>query len=613
MAPDHETVALPRWDVSGYFPSLDSRQFAAAEEQAGADIDRLEALYDRHDVRGGDKTLDEATVAAFDEVVAATNEVRAHLQLLEAYIHAHLSTDSRHATAQAAMSRLEQLRVPLAGLSKRFDAWCAALGDDELVQRSEEAGAHEWPVRKAARRAAHQMSEAEESLAAALELTGSSAWARLYQDVTAGITTTVDLPDGPAELPIFAVRGLATDADAGVRRAAYDAELSAWQANAVPIAAALNAIKGEQQLLIRRRGWPSVLDAQLYGQSVDRATLEAMQAAMVASFPDFRRYLRAKAGLLSGGAADQLAFWDLFAPVGDTRPRSWDEARAAVEAAFASYSPQLQALARRAFDESWIDVAPRAGKQGGAFCMPMGDGDSRVLLNFSGSADAVMTLAHELGHAYHNATMTERTPMQRGTPSSLAETASIFCETIMVGHGIASAGDDAERLAMLEVDLQGAAQVIVDIHSRFLFESAVFERRAASTLSVDELCDLMAEAQETTYGDGLHPDQRHPWMWAAKPHYYGSVFYNWPYAFGLLFGLGLYARYQEDPERFRHGYDDLLSSTGLGQAADLAARFDIDVRDEGFWTASLDVVRGRIDEFVTLSVRELRGPAEQLG
>jgi oligoendopeptidase F len=590
-----------RWDVSAYFASLDSREFAAAEERAGADVDRLVSLYDRHDVRGGERTLDERAVAAFDEVVRATNDVHAGLQLLNAYVHAHLSTDARDATAQAAMSRLQQLAVPLSTLATRFDAWCASLGDDRLVAASDEAAAHEWPVRKAARRAERQMSEAEESLAAALDLTGRSAWARLYQDVTAGITTTVALPDGPQDLPIFAVRGLATDARATVRRAAYDAELTAWQANAVPIAAALNAIKGEQQTLALRRGWPSVLDAQLYGQSVDRATLDAMQSAMVASFPDFRRYLRSKASLLSGGGEDQLAFWDLFAPVGDTRPRSWDEAQRAVDEAFAFYSPQLQALARRAFEESWIDVEPRAGKQGGAFCMPMGDGASRVLLNFSGSVDAVMTLAHELGHAYHNSTMTERTPLQRGTPSSLAETASIFCETIMVGHGIATARDDQERLAILEVDLQGATQVIVDIHSRFLFESAVFDRRARSTLSVPELCELMAEAQEQTYGNGLHRDRRHPWMWAAKPHYYGSLFYNWPYAFGLLFGLGLYARYQEDPERFRHGYDDLLSSTGLGQAADLAGRFDIDVRDEGFWTASLDVVRGRIDDFCRLT------------
>ncbi len=592
------TAELPRWDVTGYFPSLDSREFTAAEEQAGADVGRLVALYDQHDVRGGEHTLDDAAVAAFDEVVATTNEVREQLQRLETFVHAYLSTDASNAVAQAAMSRIERLEVPLATLGSRFDAWCAALGVDDLVARSDQAADHAWPVRKAALRAERQMSEAEESLASELSLTGSSAWARLYSDVTSAITTTVDLPTGAEELPIFAVRGLATDDDRAVRKAAYDAELSAWEANKIPVAASLNAIKGEQLALIERRGWPSVLDAQLYGQSVDRTTLDAMQSAMVASFPDFRRYLQAKARMLGD---DQLAFWDLFAPMGDTRPRSWDEAKAAVDEAFASYSPQLQALAHKAFDNAWIDVEPRAGKRGGAFCMPMGDGDSRVLLNFSGSVDAIMTLAHELGHAYHNSTMIGRTPMQRGTPSSLAETASIFCETIMVGHGIATARDDAERLAILEVDLQGATQVIVDIHSRFLFESAVFDRRAKATLSSDELCDLMAEAQEATYGDGLHPDKRHSWMWAAKPHYYGSLFYNWPYAFGLLFGLGLYARFQEDPERFRHGYDDLLSSTGLGNAAELAARFDIDVRDEGFWTTSLDVVRGRIDEFCSLS------------
>jgi oligoendopeptidase F len=190
--------------------------------------------------------------------------------------------------------------------------------------------------------------------------------------------------------------------------------------------------------------------------------------------------------------------------------------------------------------------------------------------------------------------------MQRATPSSLAETASIFCETLMVEHGLASL-EGGERLALLDTDLVGSCQVIVDIHSRFLFESSVFERRRRSTVSSEELCELMAEAQEATYGDGLHPELRHPWMWAAKPHYYSSVFYNWPYAFGLLFGIGLYAIYVEDPERFRAAYDDLLSSTGLAPAADLADRFGIDVRDEGFWSAGLDVVRSRIDDFVSLA------------
>jgi oligoendopeptidase F len=188
---------------------------------------------------------------------------------------------------------------------------------------------------------------------------------------------------------------------------------------------------------------------------------------------------------------------------------------------------------------------------------------------------------------------------------ALAETASIFCETILVQAALADAGDDPGRqLVLLDTDLTGAAQVVVDIHSRFLFESAVFERRVARALSVAELNELMIESQLATYGDGLDPDALHPYMWAVKPHYYGSAFYNWPYCFGLLFGIGLFARFIEDPDRFRLGYDDLLSATGLGDAAELAARFGIDVRDEAFWTASLDVLRTRIDAFVsTRSVR----------
>jgi oligoendopeptidase F len=231
--------------------------------------------------------------------------------------------------------------------------------------------------------------------------------------------------------------------------------------------------------------------------------------------------------------------------------------------------------------------------------MPVGGDESRVLLNFDGSFDSVQTLAHELGHAYHNSNLAGRTAMQRRTPMALAETASIFCETIMVQAGLAAA-DDAGRLALLNVDLQGACQVVVDIHSRFLFEREVFTRRKKGTIAAAELCRLMRTAQLETYGDGLDPSALHQYMWAVKPHYYSSAYYNWPYCFGLLFGVGLYARYRQDPERFRAGYDDLLSSTGLGSASALAARFDIDIRSVEFWASSLRVVEDRIDAFERL-------------
>ena len=602
--------ALPRWDLSPLFAGVDGPEVQSAERELAAATDDLAALFDRHAVRGGAEPtagvgddigeaggsarLDPALPAVFDEVLTATNDVLERFSRLEAFAYGHVSTDSGDEAAQALLSRLATVEARIAVLRTRFDAWLGTLDVDALIAASTPAADHAWPLLKAARRSIHQMTEPEESLAAELGITGSTAWGRLYEDVTAGITATVEHPDGRTEtLPIFAVRGLATHPDAGVREAAFRAELTAWQANAVPVAAALNAIKGETLALGARRGWDDPLDPVLEASAVERAAFEAMQAAVDASLPDFRRYLAAKARLLG---KERCAFWDLFAPVGDAPAVTWSDATATVDRAFAGYGDDLVGLARRALAASWVDAGPRAGKVGGGFCMHVGDGASRILMNFDGSIDSVHTLAHELGHAYHNTALRPRTPLQRSTPMALAETASIFCETILTDQALAAA-DGAERLALLEADLQGACQVVVDIRSRFLFESRLFTRRRASSVAVRELSDLMRDAQVEAYGDGLDPDELHPLMWAAKPHYYGSTFYNWPYTFGLLFGLGLYARWLDDAEGFRAAYDDMLSSTGMETASQLAARFGIDVADEAFWTASLDVLRARIDDF----------------
>jgi oligoendopeptidase F len=262
----------------------------------------------------------------------------------------------------------------------------------------------------------------------------------------------------------------------------------------------------------------------------------------------------------------------------------------------------MRGLAERAFNESWIDVGPRPGKEGGAFCMTVRGGDSRVLMNYSPSYGSVTTLAHELGHSYHAYALGERTALQRVTPSTLAETASSFCETIAMEAALKHASA-AEEIVILENSLQESTQTVVDISSRFLFEQRVFTAREARELSIEEFNELMLDAQRETYGDGLDGSLLHPYMWAVKGHYYsvGDSFYNFPYMFGLLFGLGLYARYRQDPSSFTSYYDDLLSSTGLADAATLADRFGIDLRTPAFWQASFDVIRGHIDRFISLT------------
>jgi oligoendopeptidase F len=596
------TDTLPRWDLTPFFASIGDRAVSNAVEELGADVARLVALYDEHDVRGGEPAaVDADVVASFEAVVEATDAVREKQRTIFAFVKAHVDTDASDATAAALLSELQAGGSPLRSLGTRFDAWIARFGAKALVAGSPVAAEVAWPLEQAERASTLQMSEAEEELASELWLTGAAAWGRLHGDISSQVVARVEHPDGHVEeTPITVVRGMSGNPDPALREAAYCAEIAAWKTVEVPLAAAMNGVKGEACVLNRRRGWPDALEPVLHANSVDRDTLAALQRAVVTSLPEFRRYLRAKARNL--GYSGGLRWWDLFAPVGDPSAAavSWDEACATVRTAFSTYSPALRSLADRAFAESWIDAEAHGGKRDGAYCMGFAPGVSRVFMNFAGNADSVSTLAHELGHAYHNVALGGRSPMQRATPMALAETASIFCETVLV-ESLLDGADDARRLVVLDTDLMGTNQVVVDIHSRFLFESALFERRARRPLSPAELCELMVEAQTEAYGDGMDLSTLHPYMWAVKPHYYGTHFYNWPYTYGLLFGLGLYARFQEDPDRFRGGYDDLLSSTGLGSAADLAARFGIDVRDEAFWASSLAVCAARIDTYEGLT------------
>jgi pepF/M3 family oligoendopeptidase len=594
--------ALPHWDMTVVYPGLESAEFEQGFQAAIRSIDDLTALFDRDGIALRDPApLDEATVAAAERAIERYNGVLKELITLNTYIRSFVTTNSRDERAQARLSELQQHFVRLSQLSTRFTAWIGALDVEGLIERSALARDHAYALRKARLRATHLMAPALEELAAEQNLTGGSAWSKLYSTFTSQITVPFDHNGETRDLPISALRNMAFDPDREVRRRAYAAELAAWERAAVPIAAALNSIKGEANTLAQRRGWGLPLDTSLFENNIDRPTFDALLAAARESFPDFRRYLRAKACALGTTATSPaLAWYDLFAPVGHSmRVWSYDAAAQFIAEQFGSFSPRLRGLAERAFGERWIDAEPRAGKVSGAFCVYLRQDESRILANYEPSFNGLSTLAHELGHAYHNLNLAIRTPLQRSTPMTLAETASIFCETIVVQAGLRNA-DLQEQIAILESSLQNACQVVLDIISRFLFEQSVFERRRRRELSIAELNALMLDAQRQTYGDGLDEGTLHAYMWAAKPHYYGSTFYNYPYMFGLLFGLGLYARYQSDPEGFKAVYDDLLASTGLGDAADLAGRFGIDIRSVDFWRSSLDVVRKDIERFEAL-------------
>lgn len=585
---------LPHWDMSAFFPGIESPEFQRAFNGLKTAINALRQLFDEARVQGGDGA---GGAERFDSVVDKYNALMDQVKLIDSYIYAFTSTNTRDAAAQSKESELNQLESEIRKLSTRLTAWLGTLPLQELLTKSESARSHEFALRKASEAASHLMSPAEEDLASDLNTTGATAWGKLHGKVTSQIMVEFR----GERLPMSAIRALAYDADADVRKGAYEAELAAWKEHETAIAAAINSIKGEVNTLSKRRGWKTPLQEALFRANINEMTLDAMMSAARESFPAFRRYLRAKSKALGNSSA--LPWYDIFAPIGRSESGwEYDDAMDFVAKNFGTYSEKMRDFALRSFSESWIDAEPRPGKVDGAYCMGVRDDVSRIMMNYKPAFGSVNTLAHELGHAYHNLCLAKRTHLQSRTPMTLAETASIFCETIVRRAALRELPEQA-RKEILEAALQAACQTVVDISSRFIFERELFTKRADRELGPEELSDAMLRAQKETYGDGLDERFLHPYMWAVKPHYYSTYsFYNFPYMFGLLFGLGLYTRYEQEPEEFKKSYDDLLSSTGLADAATLASRFGIDIATPEFWRGSLSQLERDIEEFSSASV-----------
>ncbi len=593
---------LPHWDLSNVYPSLSSPEYSKDVEKLEKSLSKLEKYF-------------AATLANLDEKSAAADLAKAAASLidqfnavvrlartLQAYIHSFVSTDSYNKEALKKESELEQVMVKLEQLGTQATAWIGKVGKrlPEFVNLAPSAKAHAFFLDESAEQSKYLMSPKEEMLASELSLSGANAWSKLQGIVTSQLSVEFELDGKVQKLPMPALINLRSHHDEATRKRAYEAENEAWVKVKEPLAAAMNGIKGEVNTLNRHRGRRDCIHGSLDAARIDQATLDAMLGAMKDSFPMFRRYFKAKAARFG---AKKLQWWNTFAPAGESKTVfTFDQAKNFVLTHFGSFDPQLRDFAQNAFEKNWIDAEQRSGKRGGAFCMEVpGVGESRILTNFDGSLDSVSTLAHELGHGFHNycAVKAKKTELQKNTPMTLAETASIMCETIVSSAALKEAKNEKEELAILETQLIGDSQVIVDIYSRYLFEKEVFERRQKSELSADELCEIMLDAQKATYGDGLDEKYLQQWMWTWKPHYYfaGLSFYNYPYAFGLLFGTGLYAIYQKRGHAFVKDYMDLLASTGEANAADLAARFGIDIRKKAFWQDSLKIIEARVNRY----------------
>ncbi len=591
-----------RWNLDNLYRSFESEEFVKDLTDIDKKIENL-SEWSENNLNSGKTTIAENQVSQLiEKYLRLFSEIKELYLKLSSFAELTFSVDASNDSAKKYTEILEQKLPGLTKITVLFSRWISGIeGIDTIISNSKILKEYSFYLTEIIESTIYLLSDKEEILAAKLKTTGSNAWSQLWNILTSTVKVDIEIDGEKKELPLPAVRNMANDSDQRTRKKAFESEIASYSKFSEAAAAALNGVKGEVITMANLRGYESPLDMTLKNSRMDRETLDAMFSAIKEFLPVFRRYFTKKAELL--GHKNGLPFYDLFAPMGSIKQQyTYSQAREFIVDKFRDFSNSLADFADYAFGNHWIDAEQREGKRGGAFCENLHTiGESRIMSNFDGSFSGVTTLAHELGHGYHGHCLKGEKFLNSDYPMPLAETASIFCETLIINAAIKTASRE-EAFTLLENSIQGDAQVIVDIYSRFLFESELFSKRKEASLSVEELKTLMTSAQKESYGEGLDQNYLHPYMWACKPHYYYADFnfYNFPYAFGLLFAKGLYAEYIKQGDSFLDMYDKLLKETGKNKISDITAMVGIEVRSPEFWKSSLELIKLDIDKFITM-------------
>ena len=577
------------WNLERIYPGFDAPAFAQDMQELEQTVGQLSEFVAKLEQTDPLEGLT-AGIALQERINDLANKLALYASLRQ-------SANTRDSEAGSRMGQIMSLLSGTAGPLAAFNAWASKLPNlMELVEGDDNLKDYTWLFQNIREDSRYLLPGLGEEIMARMEMSGGSAWS----DLQSYLTSVVPVSYRGSTTNLSSIRNLAYDADPQVRKDAYEAELASYDRIKDSVAFALNSIKLETITDCKLRGYASPLERTLKRSHVEQKTLDAMLSAMDAYLPKFWQYLKAKGKAL--GHENGLPWYDLFAPMGNASTKfTAEDARNYLVGLFSEFDKELADMVATAFDDAWIDFYPRDGKRGGAFCAGVESlGESRILTNFDGMFTDVVTLAHELGHAFHNQCIKEQRSLNKDYSMPVAETASTFNECVVMASAISKAADKEEKLALIESQLQDATQIICDIYSRYRFEAMVFANREEKFMDADTLCGFMTEAQRQSYGDGLDPACQHPFMWICKSHYYGPTFYNFPYAFGGLFARGLYAQYEKEGAAFVPKYKKLLYTTTVASAEDTAKVAGIDLTDEAFWRSALQTIADQIDLFCQL-------------
>ena len=566
------------------YPSYESAEFQN-------DFKRIDSLFAEFD-----KIKLEDNIDCVKSVIKKLEEINTTIFRLFTYIELNQAINT---TDEKTTYYSNNLSAKLSDYAKTFTIIDKFLGSITCdITQDEYLKQYEFFFKNKKEALKHVLPEDIEEVIAKMKLSSSNAWEFMFNF----LTSKASVEFRGEEKTLSEIRNLAYSEDAQTRKEAFYSELKLYDSIKDSIAFSLNNIKQEVNTTSKMRGFESALAESLENSRLKRETLDALWSSIDDYLHHFRKYFKHKAKLL--GYEGGLKFYDLFASIGESnRTFTVEEAQEFLLKHFATFSDDMVQMVKGAFDNNYVDYFPRKGKVGGAFCSNLPYiKQSRVMMNFDGSLSSVLTLAHELGHAYHGLHVENHLPLNWDYPMPVAETASIFNENLIMSAALNEASEE-EKITLMESQISDCAQITVDIYSRFLFEKEVFDRKLDHFMMSEELEEIMRNAQEKTYGDGLDPETYHPFMWACKPHYYsaGFSFYNYPYSFGGLFSRGLYAIYKENPEGFVEKYQELLHATTINTCEDVAKVMNIDLTKKDFWLKSLESIKEEIDEFIELT------------
>ncbi|SEN86141.1 M3 family oligoendopeptidase [Paenibacillus sp. OV219] len=600
-------TAYPQsWDLEALYAG-GSRSVAFLQELSGIEAD-IEALSQQL-AEAKSEGAEAPAVELLNKWTAAVQSILLRIRQSDSFVGCLQAQQMKDAAANALNDRVKTLSAKFNGALTAFDEQLLNANDaawTSWLQTSETVAPVAFVLNERREAAKEKLPPSQEALAAELAVDGYHGWGDFYNTIVSRVRFEVTEDDGSGnevkkQLSAGQMSNRLTNSKRAVREATFEEWEREWNEQGDLCADTINRISGFRLKLYEKRGWGSVLKEPLAINRMSEATLSAMWEAVTEGKPKLVKYLERKAELLG---LKQLDWHDVGAPLGSShKVVPYDDAAQIILEQFRAFSPDLADFSEKAFREGWIEAEDRPGKRPGGFCTAFPkSGQTRIFMTYSGTASNVSTLAHELGHAYHQHVMNDLPPLAQEYAMNVAETASTFAEMIVSDSVLKAATDRSEKLALLDDKIHSAVSFFMDIHCRFLFETRFYERRKQGMVTHEELSKLMEDAQEEAFSGVL--GEKHPYFWASKLHFYLTdvPLYNFPYTFGYLFSCGIYAVAKKEGSSFADRYVALLRDTGLMTVEDLAQKhLGVRLDEPGFWREAAQLALEDVDTFLELT------------